>query len=56
MTSWPNIIDHNYICLFESDLSFRIKGLRRTIDVKFEQIAGVKFLVEVLMVVVWFTL
>ena len=33
MTSWSNIIAHNYICLFESDLSFSIKGLRRTIDI-----------------------
>ena len=47
---------HNYIYLFEPDLSFSIKGLRRTIDVKLKQAAGVKLLVEVRMVVVWHTI
>ena len=56
MTSWLNVIAHNYSCLFEPDLSFSIKGLRRTIDAKLKQAASVKPLVEVHMVVVWHTL
>ena len=56
MTSWSNVITHNYICLFELDLSFSIKGLRRTIDAKLKRADGVKLLVEVHMVVVWHTL
>ena len=55
MTSWPNVTAHNYICLFKPDLSFSIKGLRRTINAKLKQAAGVKLLVEVRMVVVWHT-
>ena len=56
MTSWPNVIAYNYIFLFEPDLSFSIKGLRRTIDAKLKQAVSVKLLVEVRMVVVWHTL
>ena len=56
MTSWPNVTAHNYICLFKPDLSFSIKGLRRTINAKLKQDAGVKLLVEVRIVVVWLTL
>ena len=56
MTSWLNVITHNYICLFEPDLSFSIKSLRRTIDAKLKQVVSVKLLVEVHMVVVWHTL
>ena len=56
MTSWSNVIAHNYICMFEPDLSFSIKGLRRTIDAKLKQAISVKLLVEVRMVVVWHTL
>ena len=55
MTSWPNVITHNYICLFEPNLSFSIKGLRRTIYAKLKQATGMKLLVEVHMVVVWHT-
>ena len=56
MKFWPNVIVYDYICLFELDLSFSIKGLRRTINVKLEQAIGVKLLVEVRIVVVWLTL
>ena len=56
MTSWPNVIAHNYIFLFEPDLSFSIKGLRRTINAKLKQTDGVKLLVEVRMAAVWHTL
>ena len=56
MTSWLNVITHNYICLFELDLSFRIKGLKRTIDVKLKQVVGMKLLIEVYVVVAWHTL
>ena len=56
MTSWSNVITHNYICMFEPDLSFSIKGLRKTIDAKLKQAASVKLLVEVYMVVLWHTL
>ena len=56
MTSWLNVITHNYICLFVPDLSFSVKGLRKTIDAKLKQVTSVKFLVEVRMVVVWHTL
>ena len=52
MTYWPNVIAHNYICLFELDLSFNVKGLRRTIDVKLKQAICMKLLVEVRMVVI----
>ena len=34
MTSWSNVITHIYICLFESELSSIIKGLRRIINMK----------------------
>ena len=56
MTSRPNVITHNYIFLFEPDLSFSIKSLRKTIDTKLKQATSVKLLVEVRMVVVWHTL
>ena len=56
MTSWPNVIPHNYICLFEPDLSFSVKGLRSTIDAKLKQATRVTLLVKVCMVVVWHTL
>ena len=52
MTSRPNVITHNYIFLFEPDLSFSIKSLRKTIDTKLKQATSVKLLVEVRMMVV----
>ena len=55
MTSWSNVITHNYICLLESDLGISIKGLRRTIDAKLKKATSMKLLVEVRMVVVWHT-
>ena len=51
MTSWLNVITHNYICLLEPDL-----GLRKTIDAKLKQTDGVKLLVEFHMAAVWHTL
>ena len=56
MTSWPNVTAYNYIYLFEPNLSFSIKSLKRTIDVKLKQATSVKLLIEVCMVVVWHTL
>ena len=56
MTSWPNVTAHNYICLFEPNLSFSIKSLRRTIDAKLKQAVSVKLLIEVRMMLVWHTL
>ena len=56
MTFWSNVIAHNYIFLFEPNLSSNINSLTRTIDAKLEQVASVKLLVKVYMVVVWYTL
>ena len=53
MAFWPNVIAHNYICLFKLDLSSSIKGLRRTTNAKLEQATSMKLLVKVHMVVVW---